>query len=237
MRFHGQKVFIANVDLNFIHFQESSFLLKVTQIDPFSRHVSCSTNYSWPISAWKWGAPSEVDFYWAGHEDTNTWHEDTNLCRTCDILTRSLVTDWLTYNIRTYMSASQTKVKVSLNLLEAKKTAWSVFICLSLFLPVIACHCLILFVWLGLTGPYLVYWSLQGLTGLYWAFTGPYSSPLCLPCSHWSLLGLLLRFTGSHRVTRQGRSCYMCYIQICLTCTSFSTEEKGANFFLTPISF
>ena len=64
MRFHGQKVFIANVDLNFIHFQESSFLLKVTQIDPFSRHVSCSTNYSWPISAWKWGAPSEVDFYY-----------------------------------------------------------------------------------------------------------------------------------------------------------------------------
>ena len=63
MRFHGQKVFIANVDLNLIHFHESSFLLKVTQIDPFSRHVSCSTNYSWPISAWKWGAPSEVDFY------------------------------------------------------------------------------------------------------------------------------------------------------------------------------
>ena len=28
---------------------------------------------------------------WAGHEDTDTWHEDTNLCRTCDILTRSLV--------------------------------------------------------------------------------------------------------------------------------------------------
>ena len=64
MRFHGQKVFIANVDLNLIHFHESSFLLKVTQIDPFSRHVSCSTNYSWPNSAWKWGAPSEVDFYW-----------------------------------------------------------------------------------------------------------------------------------------------------------------------------
>ena len=111
-------------------------------------------------------------------------------------------TDWLTYNIRTYRSASQTKVKVSLNLLEASKTAWSVFICLSLFLPVFACHCLILLVWLGLTGPYLVYWSLPGLTRLYWAFTGPYWSPLCLPCSHWSLLGLLLRFTGSHRVTR-----------------------------------
>ena len=67
MRFHGQKVFIANVDLNLIHFHESSFLLKVTQIDSFSRHVSCSTNYSWPISAWKWGAPSEVDFYWTVH--------------------------------------------------------------------------------------------------------------------------------------------------------------------------
>ena len=58
-----QEVCIANVYLNLIHFHESSFLLKVTQIDPFSRHVSCSTNYSWPISAWKWGAPSEVDFY------------------------------------------------------------------------------------------------------------------------------------------------------------------------------
>ena len=64
MRFNEQKVFIANVDLNLIHFHESSFLLKVTQTDAFSRHVSCSTNYSWPNSAWKWGAPSEVDFYW-----------------------------------------------------------------------------------------------------------------------------------------------------------------------------
>ena len=62
MRFNEQKVFIANVDLNLIHFHESSFLLKVTQTDAFSRYVSCSTNYSWPNSAWKWGAPSEVDF-------------------------------------------------------------------------------------------------------------------------------------------------------------------------------
>ena len=65
MRFNEQKVFIANVDLNLIHFHESSFLLKVTQTDAFSRHVSCSTNYSWPNSAWKWGAPSEIDFYCA----------------------------------------------------------------------------------------------------------------------------------------------------------------------------
>ena len=64
MRFNEQKVFIANVDLNLIHFHESSFLLKVTQTDAFSRHVSCSTNYSWPNFAWKWGAPSEVDFYY-----------------------------------------------------------------------------------------------------------------------------------------------------------------------------
>jgi len=68
MRFNEQKVFIANVDLNLIHFHESSFLLKVTQTDAFSRHVSCSTNYSWPNSAWKWGAPSEVDFYWIAKE-------------------------------------------------------------------------------------------------------------------------------------------------------------------------
>ena len=33
-----------------------------------------------------------ASWVWAGHEDTDTWHEDTNLCRTCDILTRSLVT-------------------------------------------------------------------------------------------------------------------------------------------------
>ena len=32
-----------------------------------------------------------ASWVWAGHEDTDTWHEDTNLCRTCDILTRSLV--------------------------------------------------------------------------------------------------------------------------------------------------
>ena len=62
MRFNEQKVFIANVDLNLIHFHESSFLLKVTQTDTFSRHVSCSTNYSLPISACKGGPPSEVDF-------------------------------------------------------------------------------------------------------------------------------------------------------------------------------
>ena len=33
-----------------------------------------------------------ASWVWAGHEDTDTWHEDTNLCRTCDILTRSLLT-------------------------------------------------------------------------------------------------------------------------------------------------
>ena len=76
MRFNEQKVFIANVDLNLIHFHESSFPLKVTQTDAFSRHVSCSTNYSWLISAWKWRAPSEVDFYWAHH----AWR-DLNLNR------------------------------------------------------------------------------------------------------------------------------------------------------------
>ena len=32
-----------------------------------------------------------ASWVWAGHEDTDTWHEDTNLCRTCGILTRSLV--------------------------------------------------------------------------------------------------------------------------------------------------
>ena len=40
-----------------------------------------------------------ASWVWAGHEDTNTWHEDTNLCRTCDILTRSLVCRW--YNLET----------------------------------------------------------------------------------------------------------------------------------------
>ena len=32
-----------------------------------------------------------ASWVWAGHEDTDTWHEDTNLCRTCDILTQTSV--------------------------------------------------------------------------------------------------------------------------------------------------
>ena len=40
-----------------------------------------------------------ASWVWAGHEDTDTWHEDTNLCRTCDILTRSLVLRVLKVNI------------------------------------------------------------------------------------------------------------------------------------------
>ena len=69
-RFNGQKVFIANVDLNLIHFHESSFLLKVTQTDSISRHVSCSTNYSWPISAWKCMTLSKLHVYWGWSQDT-----------------------------------------------------------------------------------------------------------------------------------------------------------------------
>ena len=60
MRFNEQKVCVANVVLNLIHFHESSFPLKVTQTDSFSRYVPCSTNYSLLISACKWGAPSFV---------------------------------------------------------------------------------------------------------------------------------------------------------------------------------
>ena len=41
----------------------------------------------WLYFSWAYWA----SWVWAGHEDTDTWHEDTNLCRTCDILTRSLV--------------------------------------------------------------------------------------------------------------------------------------------------
>ena len=48
-----------------------------------------------------------ASWVWAGHEDTDTWHEDTNLCRTCDILTRSLVFD--TSN----MSVAQTVQKLA----------------------------------------------------------------------------------------------------------------------------
>ena len=60
MRFNEQKVCVANVVLNLINFHESSFPLKVTQTESFSRHVPSSTNYSWPISACKWGAASFV---------------------------------------------------------------------------------------------------------------------------------------------------------------------------------
>ena len=46
-----------------------------------------------------------ASWVWAGHEDTDTWHEDTNLCRTCDILTRSLVfmVQWTTLQNITVM--------------------------------------------------------------------------------------------------------------------------------------
>ena len=61
MRFNEQKVCVANVVLNLIHFHESSFPLKVTQTDSFSIHVSCvSTNYSWPKSACYEGVSSFV---------------------------------------------------------------------------------------------------------------------------------------------------------------------------------
>ena len=40
-----------------------------------------------------------ASWVWAGHEDTDTWHEDTNLCRTCDILTRSLVNIMAAFHI------------------------------------------------------------------------------------------------------------------------------------------
>ena len=59
-----------------------------------------------------------ASWVWAGHEDTDTWHEDTNLCRTCDILTRSLVLRVAIGHLRVtigYFSISKYKANTTCN--------------------------------------------------------------------------------------------------------------------------